>query len=630
MISVRDLLLNLREQRSGHALLETSRDLDKLGQSADRFGDKTKALRRETQALDKQIASVNAKIRDLSVQFAHTGDRSLFGDIRKEKTFLGQLQKIRAELEKIDKTGGVGVALSLPGGGVGGVPAPLIAGAVGLAALMAPPIGAAVGGAVLGAVGTGGMIGGIAAASKDPGVRAAARDFGASITAEFFSSGKAFVEPVKSSLGILSAEFQHLHLGEAFAKAVPAVSMLTKGIVGFAESAMPGVNKALAASIPIAKVLADELPQVGDAFSDMLSDISASKGVIGGFHYALDTLEAVLRGTGDTVNWLGNRFEDMVRFQAAATGNLEDIFGWVPWVGDRIRQANDHAEDWIASMDQIPDAVKPAAVATGDFASYLADAEAAARGLNVQLDDLFGKALGVDESFLAMKKSVLDLTDALGKDRGAWNADTEAGLNHQKAVLDAIESAQRWRDALVKNGMSTDEANRKYDQQYEAIMRLAMAAGITRQEFERLAGKYEIAVTYTSFVVNAPPRMRSDNLYALTGEIARGGPAPPLSGLTGPQRNVHSRQQIPGLASGGTAVRGGFVDVGEFGRERMYMPAGASVVPLGAGGGPTVTVSFAATGDPFLDALIRELRKFVRIEGGTGSGSVQAALGHGQ
>jgi hypothetical protein len=47
----------------------------------------------------------------------------------------------------------------------------------------------------------------------------------------------------------------------------------------------------------------------------------------------------------------------------------------------------------------------------------------------------------------------------------------------------------------------------------------------------------------------------------------------------------------------------------------------------GMGGGSNVTISFAATGDPFLDMLIRELRRHIRVQGGTGSDSVQVALG---
>ena len=50
----------------------------------------------------------------------------------------------------------------------------------------------------------------------------------------------------------------------------------------------------------------------------------------------------------------------------------------------------------------------------------------------------------------------------------------------------------------------------------------------------------------------------------------------------------------------------------------------------GASGGSAspVVISFAATGDPLLDAILRELKSYIRVNGGTGSDSVQTALGY--
>lgn len=50
---------------------------------------------------------------------------------------------------------------------------------------------------------------------------------------------------------------------------------------------------------------------------------------------------------------------------------------------------------------------------------------------------------------------------------------------------------------------------------------------------------------------------------------------------------------LPLLAAGGTAVRGGWARVGERGPENVFLPTGASVVPLGGGGGPTYNVFMA-------------------------------------
>ena len=610
MPASREVFLRAITTEDGRGLLEFRRDVERAAEGADKLGGKFKSTTRDAKALDEQIVRTKDRIRDLDLQISRTGDKSLFGDVRRERATLRELEKIKAEIAAfatLELFGGKG-----PGGGIGkglaealgGLPSKLkgtaIVAAVGIGALLAPPIGAAVGGAVLGAVGTGGIVGGVFAASKDAGVRVAAKDLAAFVSQEFFHSGQAFVEPVKNSLGILKTGYANLHLGEAFARIAPSVERLAEGLVEFGTEAMPGVNKALEAAGPIIGVLADELPQLGDAFGDMLTDMSKSKGVIGGFHFALDAVEAVLRGTGDTVRWLGDRFEEMARIQARVTGGMEDIFGWVPWVGDRIRQANDHAEDWVASMDGAAGGAKKAARHTSDFARYLGEAAVNADALNLKLDDLFGRQLGADEALLRMKKGILDLTAALKDNRGAWGLDTEAGVAHRQAVIDAIADTQRWRDAMRANGVPAAEANRLYEEQIKKIERIGVQAGITKTEMDKLAGKYEVSVLFST-VGAPPPRMRLSNLYVMGGEL--------------PSRDMG------GPVTAGRSYRIG----GKTGPPEILTMGSQSGQVSPAGGG--VTISFAATGDRLLDAIIRELRSFIRIEGGTGSHSVQVALG---
>lgn len=81
-----------------------------------------------------------------------------------------------------------------------------------------------------------------------------------------------------------------------------------------------------------------------------------------------------------------------------------------------------------------------------------------------------------------------------------------------------------------------------------------------------------------------------------------------------------------GLAEGGTLTSSGFVDVGENGRERLFLPQGASVVPLDYGGGGSggggmqvnVVVNGGLTDRKTVDYLIEQIRTKIRVSGSQG------------
>jgi len=96
----------------------------------------------------------------------------------------------------------------------------------------------------------------------------------------------------------------------------------------------------------------------------------------------------------------------------------------------------------------------------------------------------------------------------------------------------------------------------------------------------------------------------------------------PLVGMfpgLAPAFGMGAESKVPGAAAGGIIVRGGIVDVGERGRERVYLPAGAQVVPLNqgqsGGGGQTIINNYYITA---LDA--KSFQDKLRSEG---SGVIQ-------
>lgn len=85
--------------------------------------------------------------------------------------------------------------------------------------------------------------------------------------------------------------------------------------------------------------------------------------------------------------------------------------------------------------------------------------------------------------------------------------------------------------------------------------------------------------------------------------------------------------RLPARAAGGPVSAGGTYLVGERGPEVVTMGGRGFVTPnhalRGGGGGGTTVISFASTGDRLLDAILAELRKHVKVNGGI----VQDVLG---
>lgn len=100
----RALILKLKEEKSGNALLEAARDLDKLAQGADTAGASFKDMASDAEKLNVQIEESDKHIKDLQSQIARTGDQSLLGDLKKEQRFLADLQKISKEMKATEQS----------------------------------------------------------------------------------------------------------------------------------------------------------------------------------------------------------------------------------------------------------------------------------------------------------------------------------------------------------------------------------------------------------------------------------------------------------------------------------------------------------------------------------------------
>src|SRR6185503_4359009 len=221
-------------------------------------------------------------IRNLGEEFDRTGDTSLFGDLRKERARLRELERIAKEAGQGASKAFGGGMLDFGGSGIRPVHAAL-GGLVAFAAAAAPTIGAMIAGAVTGAVGLGGIAGGIFAASRDPGVERAWQQFASNVSSKFFQMGSNFAEPLVNAAGTMERAFDNLDLKGLFDKAAPYIDDLSEGLAGFAKNLGIGLSKAMDVAGPALEILGRELPDIGDALGYMFSKMAESKGTLQGF-----------------------------------------------------------------------------------------------------------------------------------------------------------------------------------------------------------------------------------------------------------------------------------------------------------------------------------------------------------
>jgi hypothetical protein len=501
-------------------LKDAAGDLGRLSTESDKAAKGLHRAADESFNLDRAIAEARVELQRTNEEFRRTGDTTLFRNMRRQRSELAQLLKVASEgarsggglFDRIFDFGGKGIRPRNA----------LIAGAVGAVAILSPLIGAMIGGAVVGAVGTGGMVGGIAAASKDPRVRTAAKEFGSVVTSEFFRSGDAFVEPVVKSLGMLGGTVQNLDLAGALAKGAPSVEIIANGIADLAENTMPGLNKMLERSPQAAAIAAQGFSDIGDALSEMLTDIAETEGSMEGLRALFDMTSGTIRVLGNTVSWLGDRFLSWNQANAAVSGSFEDISEWWPLLipmQKAMEYSNNQAEKWMGTGENMTEVMFKLSGSTSDLTTRIGAASASwvpyagqveiARKHQEQLNEAMQKsisiALSLDNANLGLQQAMLDLGEQLEANKGKWSTTTQAGLDNRRALLNAVEAAERKRQADIASGKSADAANAAYQRTIDKLKDMARKAGISEQALRDLVGDYNVTVHYRTAGSYKPP-----------------------------------------------------------------------------------------------------------------------------
>jgi hypothetical protein len=400
--------------------------------------------------------------------------------------------------------GGIIKALSNPY--VAGAAAAL---AVGLGAF----IGAAIGGAIIAAGSVGVVAAGVVgAAMQAHQVQAAWNEAIDGIQHKWLAASAAFIDPLIAGAGIFKKVFGDVHLDAMFAKASTFVGPLVEGASWFARDLISGVDALVQKGAPVIDVLRQELPEVGAAIADALSDIAGgNKGAADGLRDTLNLVEMIIRDTGVVVRTT----EDIYHAFTTARDGVGDFFkvldDHVPVVfalADKVANfwPDADTEHHITKLHEADEATRQLSATTGglgmvamkageDYKTLSAGITQAAQTADTlaaaMVSKIFAATMGLDQAVLGVAESLTRLTESFDKNGRSIDIHTKKGQANREALLGSVQANMQLYQAQIAAGVSAEDAAASYDTNYAALARTARQAGLTQQQVDGLIGKYK-------------------------------------------------------------------------------------------------------------------------------------------
>lgn len=498
--------------KAGAAMKLLGGDIRGVSTSITQIGDKSVAMN----VLDARIKNTRGEVRKLAAEFEKTGDVEIFQKLGKTQGDLAALTRIRKNLAKSigdgGKEGASTFASFFQGGLInafGSLPTELKV-AVGEALVVAivaasAPIGAAINGALLAGVGLGGLGLGIAGQINNPLVQGAFGQLGQDLSAKLTSSTGSFAKPLAASAHILDDALVGIldKLEPRFEGLSHLLEPLARGIAGLATTATPGFIKALEASEPILQEIADDLPELGDAFGRFFALIAdGGEGAKDGINLLFLATETLVVGIGGIIAGLSHLYEWFLAPGKAIADWYNDINNAtekmiVPL--DRVKESSADAGEGMSRMGGSVEELGATSGTTAASVDYMNRAvyntADAADQANDAFGRLFGEMMSLDTANLKVAEDFRELGSALKKSNGDLSEGTEAGQRNRRMILGMVADLEQQREAAIAAGNGTLEATQKanaaYLAQLQKLRAVAVAAGASTTAIDALIAKYQ-------------------------------------------------------------------------------------------------------------------------------------------
>jgi len=449
--------------------------------------------------IDQRIMHTRGELKRLSEEFDRTGNVSVLQKLFKSGDELKDLEGLRKRL--VSWAGDAGqqggqsffksFAASFEGAGQYMIPGLIAAGIA-----VSPLIGAAINAALLSGVGLGGVALGIVGQIHDPRVQAAAGDFAHRFGAELRHDTAAFADPIIAGLATIGDALRRALSSTDFAGLAQTVGPLARGIAGLVEEMGPGMSEALRAARPLLIELAHLLPGIGQALTFMFHQMAASaEGTREGLRTLIFLIMGILGAIGLLLRVLATGYEWFIKIGTAASDAARKLGDWVlviPVIGQVVWLLGKTHEAFAAigaddkGVDQLGRSLRGTSDAVSGLTREVDNQKRAVDGLTSAWDKWFGVSIGVDQATLQYNQDLTRLSESIQQNRRHWELNTKAGQDNYGALLQAIQGAHDLRQAQIDSGISSDQANRTYQQSIDLLLAMAAKAGLSASQVQSL------------------------------------------------------------------------------------------------------------------------------------------------
>lgn len=286
----------------------------------------------------------------------------------------------------------------------------LVAGVLGagLAVALAPVVGAAISSAVILGIGGGALAIGIKKAMSSPAVTAAFEPLKTKANQILTEFSKPFEGPLVRAAGTLKKALDDLRpaINRIGRELAPVIDDLGPAFAEFLKQAMPGIESAVKASVPLFRILADKLPKIGQAISLFFEQISSNSDDTNQFFSdMIDLISNVIVGLGGAISKLASWYSSVrdfinksamkfLEFRVKVINEFGKIldgaaaaFSWVPGVGPKLARAQKEFSKFRADANRELAAIKDRRVRVEAYSNVGSVAQTVARTLRAIKDE---------------------------------------------------------------------------------------------------------------------------------------------------------------------------------------------------------------------------------------------------